>query len=155
MKKILVVLIVALVVLSSASAFRVKSVGIETGSGLFASVDMEIVENLDVYARAGLNYYFYTGGGVQYKVASFDLDKTTVDVKPGVQTTIGFGEIYGLDCFDMLLLGTCQFAFETDRLTGFLRPCLGLSLSTVGSGESKTKSHDFAWTIEAGVAYLF
>lgn len=151
MKKTLVVLIVVLVVLSSASAFRVKSVGIETGSGLFASVDMEIVENLDVYARAGLNYHFYTGGGVQYKVASFDLDKTTVDVKPGVQTTIGFGDGY----FNMLLFGTCQFAFETDRLTGFLRPCLGLSLSTTGSGEYKSKSHDFAWTIEAGVAYLF
>ena len=151
MKKILVVLIVALVVLSSASAFRIKSVGIETGSGLFASVDMEIVENLDVYARAGLNYYFYTGGGVQYKVASFDLDKTTVDVKPGVQTTIGFGDGY----FNMLLFGTCQFAFETDRLTGFLRPCLGLSLLTTGSGEYKSKSHDFAWAIEAGVAYLF
>ena len=150
MKKILVVLIVALVVLTYASAFKVKSVGIETGYSVFASVDMEIVENLDVYARAGLGSFIYVGGGAQYKVASFEIGNTEVAVKPGIQTSFGFKENY----FDMVLLGTCQFAFETDSLTAFLRPGLGLNLMNYKNGDYKYQSNDFAWTIEAGVAYL-
>ena len=58
MKKAVVIFIIALVAVASAFAFEFKSVGIETGEGLYASADMEIIDNLDIYGRIGANGYF-------------------------------------------------------------------------------------------------
>ena len=55
MKKVFVILIVALVVLTSASAFKFKSIGIETGAGIFTTADMvidEVSKDFEVYARS-------------------------------------------------------------------------------------------------------
>ena len=152
MKKILVVLIVALVVLSSASAFKFKSVGIDTGTnGFYASLDMEIIEKLEVYARVGYSRLFATSAGVNYNVSEFKINGTPVYIKPGAQMGFAFG---GSD-FMLTILGTCDFAFETSKLTAFLRPSCGLYHTRQNIMGSDYKTDDFVFILEAGVAYLF
>ena len=152
MKKIIVVLIVALVVLTSASAFKFKSVGIEVGSGYFAVADMEIIDNLDVYAGLGYAGSFAITSGIQFKVASFNLGNSSVAVKPGAQVNFYIdngGASYSI-------LGTCAFSFEDKSLTAFLRPALGASLVTYRDAADRLNiSTDFVFSINAGVAYLF
>ena len=152
MKKILVVLVVALAVVASASAFAFKSVGVTVGTGYYAVVDMDIVDNLDVYAGIGYAGDFAITSGIQYKVGSFKLGETYVAIRPGAQVntylysgTASFG-----------ILGTCAFSFDARSLTGFLRPGLGVSLAIYKDGESGTTIHsEFGFSLEAGVAYLF
>ncbi len=157
MKKILVVLIVALVVVASASAFAFKSVGVTIGSvssvgAEFVVVDMEIVDNLDVYAGIGYAGDFAITSGIQYKVGSFELGGTYVAIRPGAQVNT---YIYsGTASFGVL--GTCAFSFDARSLTGFLRPGLGIGLAIYKDGESGTTIHsEFGFSLEAGVAYLF
>ena len=150
MKKVFVVLIVALVVLTSASAFKFKSIGIEVGLIPMVSADMEIFDKFDVYVRTGYYTLFYLSTGVQYEVTSFKLDGTPIALKPGVQLDFAFK-----DNFNFLALGTCQFSFKTGQLTAFLRPGFGLALSTYKYGGESHSNTDFAWVLEAGVAYLF
>ena len=152
MKKIIVVLIVALVVLSSASAFKFKSVGIDVGSGYYATVDMEIIDNLDIYAGIGYAGSFAITSGIQFNVATFKLGETPVAVRPGAQMNIYIGS--GKPVYS--IIGTCAFSFETKSLTAFLRPGLGVALTTYRDPSDKLViSTDFAFTIDAGVAYLF
>ena len=151
MKKILVILIVALVVLTSASAFRFKSVGFEVSTGYYVVADMEIIDNLDVYAGIGYAGGFGITSGVQYKVASFEIGETDVAVRPGVKIDTLIGDGYT----NFILLGTCAFSFETDSLTAFLRPGLGVSLSPQKSTSGTAIYTAFAFSIDAGVAYLF
>ena len=150
MKKILVVLIVALVVLTSASAFKFKSVGVTVGSGYFATLDMEIIDNLDIYAGIGYAGDFAITSGAEYKVASFDLGNTPVAVRPGAQLNAYFAS--GSSMFS--ILGTCSFSFETDSLTAFLRPGIGVSLVPQRSDSGTTIYSSFSFAIDAGVAYL-
>ena len=149
MKKIIVVLIVALVVLTSASAFKVKSIGVETGNnGYYASLDMEIIKNLEVYARVGYNGMFATSAGVNYNVSEFKINGTPVAIKPGVQTGVAFRD----SVFNLTFFGTCDFSFETSKLSAFVRPGCGLYHYSVGKDYA---TNDFALILEAGVAYLF
>lgn len=148
MKKVFVVLIVAFVVLASVSAFEFKSVGIEVGQGPMVSADMEIVDKFDVYVRTGYYNVFLVSTGAQYEVTSFKLDGTAIALKPGVQLNFNFRDNF----FNFRALGTCQFSFKTGKLTAFLRPGLGLDVFSYGKNNTQT---EFAWTIEAGVAYLF
>lgn len=71
MKKAVVIFIIALVAVASVFAFEFKSVGIETGEGFYASADMEIIDNLDIYGRIGANGYFSVSVGAQYFVYKF------------------------------------------------------------------------------------
>ena len=148
MKKIIVVLIVALVVLTSASAFKVKSIGVETGNGYYASLDMEIIKNLEVYARVGYNGMFATSAGVNYKVSEFKINGTPVAIKPGAQTGVAFRD----SVFNLTVFGTIDFSFETSKLSAFVRPGCGLNHTSVGKDYV---TNDFAFILEAGVAYLF
>ena len=143
MKKAIVLILIAIVAVSSAFAFRFVSVGIETGNGLLASVDMEVADNFDVYARLGYTGLFNISGGAQYKVGEFKLGKTPVAVKPGAQMNFNFTS----EAFLFELLATCQFSFDAGSLTGFLRPGLGLAAAKNYSS--------FIWAVETGVAYLF
>ena len=149
MKKVFVVFIVALVVLASASAFEFKSIGIEVGQGPQISADMEIFDKFDVYVRTGYYNWFLVSTGAQYEVTSFKLDGTAVALKPGVQLNFNFRDSF----FNFRALGTCQFSFKAGRLTAFLRPGFGLDVYSYGKNTDATT--DFAWIIEAGVAYLF
>ena len=144
MKKVVIVLIVALVVIASASAFTFKSVGIDVGNGLFVTGDMvidEVSKDFEVYARLGYTGRFGIGIGAQYRVADLDLKKNSLAVKPGIHMLFDIGKpfIFGL------LFG-CEFSYDAGNLEAFLRPELGLAIAKGGSA--------FAWAIEAGVAYL-
>ena len=144
MKKVVIVLIVALVVVASASAFTFKSVGLDVGAGLLVTGDMvidEVSKDFEVYARLGYTGRFGIGIGAQYRVADLDLKKNTLAVKPGLHLLFDIGKpfIFGL------LFG-CEFSYDAGNLEAFLRPELGISIAKVGSA--------FAWAVEAGVAYL-
>ena len=157
MKKAIVFVLIALVAVSSAFAFKFNSVGIEAGNGFHASVDMEIIDNLDAYFRVGYSGLFDISLGAQYKVVEFKIGNTPVYFKPGAQMGFSFGDEY----FSFSLLGTAALQFETDSLTAFVRP--GLGLYTYPSYTYEYPSYDvkkvtkvgFAFLIECGVAYLF
>ena len=157
MKKALVLILIAIVAVSSAFAFKFNSVGIEAGNGFYASLDMEIVDNLDGYFRVGYTGLFDISLGAQYKVAEFKIGGTPVSLKPGAQMGFDFGDEY----FSFSLLGTCALQFETDSLTAFVRP--GLGFYTYPSYTYEYPSYElkkvtkvgFAFLIECGVAYLF
>lgn len=155
MKKAIVFVLIAIVAVSSAFAFRFVSVGIETGNGLLASVDMEVVDNFDVYARLGYTGLFDISGGAQYKVGEFKMGSTKVAVKPGAQLCFDFRSSDGANSFIFEMFGTCSFQFEAGNLTAFLRPGIGFMASTYTYGDYKSKDNGFAWTVETGVAYLF
>lgn len=141
MKKVLAIMIIALVVMTTAFAFSLKSAGIEVGNGVLASLDMDIVDNLDVYARLGYSGMFNISAGAQYKVTEFDVGKTSVDFKPGLQVDFLLGQGFLFEAY-----ATLGFSFETGSLTAFLRPGLGIAAAKNYSA--------FAWTVEAGVGYL-
>ena len=141
MKKVLAIMIIALVVMTTAFAFSLKSAGIEVGNGVLASLDMDIVDNLDVYARLGYSGMFNISAGAQYKVTEFDVGKTSVDFKPGLQVDFLLGQGFLFEAY-----ATLGFSFETGSLTAFLRPGLGIAAAKNYSA--------FAWTVEAGIGYL-
>ena len=158
MKKAIIIILIAIVAVSSAFAFKFNSVGIETGRGFYASVDMEIVGNLDAYARFGYTGYIDLSFGAQYKVAELKVSHTALPVKPGAQMGFDFGDGY----FMFTLLGTCSFSFDVDCFTAFIRPGLGFAASrytyyssSYEGGKKTYTSTDFAFLIETGVAYLF
>jgi len=141
MKKVLAIMIIALVVMTTAFAFSLKSVSIEVGNGVLASLDMDVADNLDVYARLGYSGMFNISAGAQYKVTEFDVGRTKVDLKPGLQLDFNLGQ-----GFLFQALATVGFSFDTGSLTAFLRPGLGIAAAKNYSA--------FAWTVEAGVGYL-
>ena len=157
MKKTIIIILIAIVAVSSAFAFKFNSVGIEAGNGFHASVDMEIIDNLDAYFRVGYSGLFDISLGAQYKVAEFKIGNTPVYFKPGAQMGFSFGDEY----FSFSLLGTAALQFETDSLTAFVRP--GLGFYTYPSYTYEYPSYElkkitkagFAYLIECGVAYLF
>ncbi len=152
MKKTVVFIIIALVAVSSAFAFEFKSVGLETGVGIYASLDMDIIENLDVYGRIGYNGYFSLTGGAQYFVYEFDVERTDIEIRPGAQLNLNFSK-YG---FNFGLLGTCEFSFETNHFGAFARPGLGFGVTFYEGLDDKIESDaSFAFAIETGVRYLF
>ena len=150
MKKVIIVLIVALVVLASASAFAFKSVGVDTGlRGVFVTGDMvidDVSRDFEVYARLGYTFvgrdHFAIGIGAQYRVLDIKLDKNTLGMKPGLHMVfnIANGFVYEL------LLGI-EFAYDAGNLEAFLRPEFGWAFFDGGNNAD--------WNIEAGVAYLF
>ena len=145
MKKIVIVLIVALVVVASASAFTFKSVGLDVGGiGYFVTGDMvidEVSKDFEVYARLGYTGNFAVGIGAQYKVADLEMKKNTLAVKPGLHMLFNIGKP-----FIFARLFGCEFSYDAGNLEGFLRPEMGMSFVKGGNG--------FAWAVEAGVAYL-
>ena len=157
MKKASILILIALVAVSSAFAFKFNSVGIEAGNGFHASLDMEIIDNLDAYFRLGYTGFFDISLGAQYKVLEFKIGKTPVYLKPGAQMGFSIGDEY----FSFSLLGTCAFAFDADKLTAFVRPGLGLYTYPSYTYEypsyemKKVTKAGFAFLIECGVAYLF
>ena len=155
MKKAIVLILIAIVAVSSAFAFKFLSVGIETGNGLLASVDMEVADNFDVYARVGYAGMFDISGGAQYKVGEFKLGSTKVAVKPGAQMCFNFRSNDGANTFLFEMFGTCSFQFDAGSLTAFLRPGIGFGASTYRYGDYKSQSNGFAWEVETGVAFLF
>ena len=144
MKKMIVVLIVALVVLASASAFTFKSVGIETGAGLFATGDMvidEVSKDFEVYARLGYTGMFSVGIGTQYKVVDIKMDKNTLALKPGLHMFFNISKAFVFE----LMVGA-EFSYDAGSLEAFIRPELGMAFYKGGNS--------FAWAVEAGIAYL-
>ena len=141
MKKTLTIMIIALVVISTAFAFDLKSAGIEVGNGILASLDMDIADNFDVYARLGYAGMFNISAGAQYKVAEFDVGRTPVAFQPGLQLDFNLGNGFLFEAY-----ATLGFSFDTGSLTAFLRPGLGIAAAKNYSA--------FAWTVEAGVGYL-
>ena len=145
MKKVVIVLIVALVVVASASAFTFKSVGLDVSRiGHFVTGDMvidEVSKDFEVYARLGYTGRFGIGIGAQYRVADLDLKKNTLAVKPGLHMVFNIGKPFVFE-----LLAGCEFSYDAGNLEAFLRPELGISLFKGGNA--------FAWAVEAGVAYL-
>ena len=144
MKKVVIVLIVALVVVASASAFTFKSVGLDVGAGILVTGDMvidEVSKDFEVYARLGYTGRFGIGIGAQYRVADLDLKKNTLAVKPGLHMVFNIGTPFVFE-----LLAGCEFSYDAGNLEAFLRPELGISLFKGGNA--------FAWAVEAGVAYL-
>lgn len=143
MKKVVIVLVVALVVVASASAFTFKSVGLDVGSGLFVTGDMvidEVSKDFEVYARLGYTGRFGIGIGAQYKVADLEMTKNTLAVKPGLHMVFDIGKP-----FVFTLLFGCEFSYDAGNLEAFLRPEMGMSF---------INGANFAWAVEAGVAYL-
>ncbi|MBR2282107.1 MAG: hypothetical protein IJ863_05760 [Spirochaetales bacterium] len=155
MKKAVLLVLVALVAVSSAFAFEFRSIGLETGTGFYASVDMEIIDNLDVYARVGTNGYFSFSVGAQYKVYDFEVQGTTIDIRPGAQMNFSFGD----NVFDFSFLGTCQFSFETGNFGAFVRPLIGVDVYhwsyRYGGEKYSDTDTNFAIGIETGVYYRF
>lgn len=144
MKKVVIVLIVALVVVASASAFTFKSVGLDVGAGILVTGDMvidEVSKDFEVYARLGYTGRFGIGIGAQYRVADLDLKKNTLAVKPGLHMVFNIGKPFVFE-----ILAGCEFSYDAGNLEAFLRPELGISLFKGGNA--------FAWAVEAGVAYL-
>ena len=155
MKKAIVLILIAIVAVSSAFAFKFLSVGIETGNGLLASVDMEVADNFDVYARLGYLAYFNVSGGAQYKVGEFKIGSTPIAVKPGAQMNFNFRSDDGRNTFIFELYGTCSFQFDAGNMTAFLRPGIGFGAATYRYGDYKNQTNGFAWEVETGVAYKF
>lgn len=157
MKKTIVVILIAFVAVASASAFKFNSIGIETGGGCHISADMDIIENLDIYARLGYMDAFAFSFGAQYDVADFKIDSTKIDVKPGAQMNFGFGD----HLFIFVLHGTCQLSFDASRFSAFVRPGLGLEVSSYSyydyyeGRRRSTTSTSFSLAIETGLRYLF
>ncbi len=154
MKKAIVIILVAFVALASAFAFEFKSIGLETGEGILISLDMDIIDNLDVYGRIGYDGQFNISGGAQYKVYDFDVEGTKIDIKPGAQ--INFGVTNG---FTFSILATCQFSFEVKHFGAFARPGIGFGLHTysykyAGERHRETNTY-FAYAVETGVFYNF
>ena len=144
MKKAVIILIVALVVVASASAFTFKSVGLDVGAGIFVTGDMvidEISKDFEVYARLGYTGNFAVGIGAQYKVADLEMKKNTLAVKPGLHMLFNIGKP-----FIFTLLFGCEFSYDAGNLEAFLRPELGMLFFKGGNA--------FDWAVEAGVAYL-
>lgn len=155
MKKTIVFVLIAIVAVSSAFAFKFVSLGFETGNGLQLSADMEVADNFDVYARIGYTGMFDISGGAQYKVGEFKMGGTAVAVKPGAQMNFNFRSEDGANSFVFQMFGTCSFQFSAGSLTAFIRPGLGFMASTYRYGDYKSQSNGFDWTVETGVAYLF
>ncbi|MBQ3697671.1 MAG: hypothetical protein II883_07095 [Spirochaetales bacterium] len=152
MKKAFVIILIAIVAATSAFAFKFNSIGIETGNGFYVSADMDIVDNLDVYARIGYIGAFSFSAGAQYRVTDFKIDNTIVDFKPGAQFNFGFAD----KTFLFSVLATLQFSFETGHLSAFLRPGIGFGLTSYKiADDTRRTSTGFAWTVETGVAFLF
>ena len=153
MKKAFVIILIAIVAATSAFAFKFNSIGIETGlGGFYVSADMDIVDNLDVYARIGYIGAFGFSAGAQYRVTDFKIDNTQVDFKPGAQFNFGFAD----KTFIFSMLATLQFSFETGHLSAFLRPGIGFGLTSYKiADDTRRTSTGFAWTVETGVAFLF
>ena len=155
MKKAIVIILIALVAVTSAFAFKFKSIGIDTFNGFYISANMEVVDNLDVYGRIGYIGLFSFSLGANYNVAELKINNTKLDVKPGGQFNFGFADHY----FMFTALGNCEFAFHTDHFEAFLRPGCGLGVYTTSykSGDSRVSNTNtaFAWQIETGVRYLF
>ncbi len=159
MKKLVALLLVAVVVMASAFAFSFLSLGVETGGsfkgscgGAYLSGDMEIVDNLDVYVRFGYSTAINVSFGAQYKVADFKIDSSKVDFKPGLQMGFDFGDGY----FFFKALATAQLSYDTGHLRAFLRPGVGLSVySYKGWDDKRHGETSFAFMVETGVAYLF
>ena len=159
MKKTIVLILIAIVAVSSAFAFKFVSAGIETGGGFYASVDMEIIDNLDAYARFGYKRLIDFSFGAQYKIAELKVSKTALPVKPGVQMSFDFRDEY----FSFQMLVTFSLSFDVDCFTAFVRPGLGfytyptteLVVTNSGYETKKRPKADLAFVIETGVAYLF
>ena len=153
MKKLFIIALIAIVAVSSAFAFKFVSVGIEAGNGFHVSADMEIIDKLDVYARLGYTGFFDLSFGAQFKVAEFKIGRTPVYFKPGAQTGFSFGDEY----FSFMLLGTAELSFDTDHLTAFVRPGMGLyTYPTYNYYEAKKETKaGFVFLVECGVGYLF
>ncbi|MCR5443104.1 MAG: hypothetical protein K6E89_05045 [Sphaerochaetaceae bacterium] len=153
MKKAFVIILIAIVAATSAFAFKFNSIGIETGlGGFYVSADMDVVDNLDVYARIGYIGAFGFSAGAQYRVTDFKIDNTQVDFKPGAQFNFGFAD----KTFMFSMLATLQFSFETGHLSAFLRPGIGFGLTSYKiADDTRRTSTGFAWTVETGVAFLF
>lgn len=153
MKKAFVFILIAIVAATSAFAFKFNSIGIETGlGGFYVSADMDVVDNLDVYARIGYIGAFGFSTGAQYRVTDFKIDNTKVDFKPGAQFNFGFAD----KTFIFSMLATLQFSFETGHLSAFLRPGIGFGLTSYKiADDTRRTSTGFAWTVETGVAFLF
>lgn len=153
MKKAFVFILIAIVAATSAFAFKFNSIGIETGlGGFYVSADMDVVDNLDVYARIGYIGAFGFSAGAQYRVTDFKIDNTQVDFKPGAQFNFGFAD----KTFIFSMLATLQFSFETGHLSAFLRPGIGFGLTSYKiADDTRRTSTGFAWTVETGVAFLF
>ncbi len=154
MKKALILILIAFVAVSSAFAFEFRSIGLETGEGILASGDMILADNFDLYARLGYNGQFALSAGAQYKATDFDVQGTKIDVKPGAQINLGFG-----DGFTFSLLATCQFAFEAGHFGAFARPGLGFGIYsysyTYGGHRYSNSDSYFTFTVETGVYYIF
>ena len=163
MKKAIVLILIAIVAVSSAFAFKFNSVGVETGLGFGASIsaDMEIIDKLDVYVRAGYYNAFDISVGAQYQLFDFKIDSSTIPFKAGAQIDIFFANETAM----FMMLGTAQVSFSTGHLTAFVRPGIGFSSysyktyewdSTASAlKEVKKTQTDFRFVIETGVAYLF
>ena len=148
MKKTIMILFVACVLVSTVFAsFSFKSLGVETGfgnrGGLFVSGDMEVADNLDVYARLGYTGRFNVSAGVQYKVADIEVANAKVPFKPGLQFDFNFGNGFIFEA-----LATAGFYVEARPFTAFVRPGFGLRV-VKGGGTG------FDWGVETGVAYMF
>ena len=147
MKKTIMVLVVACVLVSSVFAsFSFRSLGVDTGfgrhGGLFLSADMEVAKDVDVYVRLGYTGNFNVSAGAQYRVAYIDIAKAKVPFKPGLQLDFNFGNVF---VFEALI--TAEFSFDARPFTAFVRPGFGLATSKGGTA--------FNWGVETGVAYLF
>ncbi len=159
MKKLVAIMLVAVVVMASAFAFSFRSIGIETGGnikgncgGVYLSADMDIIDNLDVYVRLGYSTAFNLSFGGQYKVVDFKLNSTRIDFKPGLQLGFDFGDGF----FFFKALATAQLSYDTGSLRAFLRPGLGLSVySYKGWDDKRHAETSFAFMVESGVAFLF
>ena len=157
MKRIIALFFIVVIATSSLFAFKFNSLGIETGQGFHLSADMDIIDNLDAYARIGYNGRFALSFGGQYKIAELKISQTTLPLKAGLQMGFGFGD----STFGFTLLGTFSFSFDHDVFTAFLRPGIGLGLSSYSYysyyEDKKVTNTDayFAWTIETGVAFKF
>ena len=157
MKKIIALFFVALVAVSMTFAFEFRSVGIETGEGILFSAGADINDDLDVYARFGYTGYFGISFGAQYRVADLKISNTVLPIKPGAQLGFDFGNSH----FGFTLMGTVSFSYDADVFRAFVRPGIGLGLSTYSyysyyeDKRVTNKDAYFAWTIETGVAFLF
>ena len=155
MKKTIALFFVALVAVSMTFAFEFRSVGIETGGGTHISADMEIIEDLDAYARFGYTGRVCISMGAQYRVADLKISNTILPIKPGAQMGFYFGDGYYDSYFGFSLLVTCSFSYDTDCFTAFVRPGLGLYTYSAKYSTYKFGDTIFDVQVETGVAFLF
>ena len=154
MKRALVIILVAFIAVASAFAFEFKSVSLDTGidfingfGGSSVSANMEVIDNLDVYAGIGaMAGFFEISLGAQYKVYTFEVENTDIDILPGAQIGFCFG-----DGFFFTMLGTCQFSFEAGHFGAFARPGIGFGIY---SYDDYSKRY-FRFTTETGIYYRF